>query len=127
MDFVEFEEFNFQPVNKSNSGGGHAKLPDNLIRVASKSMSFASNVASHWNDTRYRTEAEQLVTARINIEYDPNMKALRVTESADGFAVRIYEGGSAYMNKPKNVIRAGVEAGDYVLVEGTRNIYKLVQ
>lgn len=114
--------FEFTPITKNRFFEGY--MPDDIIRVsAKKGISFNRSVGSKLGTIHQSENGAKYF--KVTLDWDARNQALRITGSDTGFRVTTNESLGGSFRAPVGLIRAGLLTGDYVLVEGERNIFKL--
>lgn len=115
--------FEFSSIEKSRHIGDY--MPDDVIRISPKSgLSFGYTVTSKLGVIHTNKDDSKFVN--VQVDYDARNQALRLTSSPMGFKAMVSENLRGSFRTPLGLVRAGIITGDYKLVEGENNIYKLV-
>ena len=114
--------FDFTEVAKGRVG--FDALPENVVRLTAKGVTFGESVSRHYNYTRGKSASGNEMV-KIGIAYDSRNQAIKLTSDPEGFNFSINGNGTAQVGMPSKLRRAAMPTGDYKLVEP--NVYQLVK
>lgn len=115
--------FNFEPIEKGRFGGGGAPYPDDVLRLNKDNISISANIANNFNGKVRHNDGR--VTVKIGVAYDHRNQAIKVFSDENGFVADVTSTGVAQFRLPRALKKENPFRGDYLLVEGTPNVFKL--
>lgn len=115
------QAFRFRKVEKIGGPEGLGAV----VRLSKTSFTVGETVAQKWTQTRYKTPASPSEAIKVAFEVDVPALALRIYESADGFAARLNDSGSVAGALPRQIVRLGLPSGDYVQTKDDPSVFVL--
>lgn len=116
--------FNFTKAEKGSFGGA-STLPENIVRVSYKNISFGVEVVSKFPLTETSKGAK---VTNLSVEYDAVGQALRVKPDVQGWRCWVSPSGTATMHKSgKTIASLNILMGDYISHETEPYVYVLAK
>lgn len=116
--------FNFTKAEKGLFGGA-ATLPENIVRVSNKNISFGVETVSKFPLTE---TSKGVKVTNLSVEYDAVGQALRIKPDVQGWRCWVGPSGSGSMHKSgKTIAPLNILVGDYLPHETEPNVYVLAK
>lgn len=122
-------EYNFEAIERSHLSS--RKVNDNELRISKKTIVFAANLLPLFVNTAKYTSTQKM-RIYLAFQYDKLNNALMVTaDPINGFSAYVHQddnGAIKYITTtvPSKLRKMQPAKGNYALVDGETNVFKLV-